>query len=390
MPNILAGIMYGLFFYLLANRLFSNNKWIFWIFLLCAFANPYLIQFFSLARGYGLSVGFLLASLYFLVTADKLNNKYWISVLLGALGVYANLTLLNYFVPLSCLILYNLIKDKNYTQIKLCLLIVGILSAILYLPITKMIRTDQFHFWGNSGFYTDTIIPSVDAALMHNQYLGSKTLIIFSRLIFLVTSTLALVSIFKIVKRKSIEGYEIPILFVGAIVYNLIQFYLFKIPFLNARTSLFYFPLFIISFFVLYNKAFAQFKPYSIYLLSMLAGCCILHITRSYNVKSSFEWWFDANNKQVIEIIRKDQLNLKIADHSSFKCNWIFQPSFAYYTLDRKVNIINSPPYNKNLDSTELVDYYYITSDDKCNWISTNYVELASFDWNTRFLMKKK
>ena len=52
--------------------------------------------------------------------------------------------------------------------------------------------------------------------------------------------------------------------------------------------------------------------------------------------------------------------------------------------------LIIPPPYLKTIDTSELADYYYITSDDLNDWFRNNYIIDTSFAWNTRYLMKKK
>ena len=77
-----------------------------------------------------------------------------------------------------------------------------------------------------------------------------------------------------------------------------------------------------------------------------------------------------------------------------FKCNWLFQPSMTFYVKSDFRQTISPPPYHQSIDTTELVDYYYITSDDyngnSASWFRSHYEVLQSFAWDSRFLMKKK
>ena len=67
LPNIIAHLIYLLYGYLLLHYLFRGKRW--WIF--CGFLllnlNPFLFDFWGLCRGYGLSIAFMMASLYHLL-----------------------------------------------------------------------------------------------------------------------------------------------------------------------------------------------------------------------------------------------------------------------------------------------------------------------------------
>ena len=74
-PNLLGHIIYLLFSFLLVLSLTRNRLLIVTGFVLLN-VNPYLLDFFSLARGYGLNLGFEMAGLYFLVRYVK-SREYW-------------------------------------------------------------------------------------------------------------------------------------------------------------------------------------------------------------------------------------------------------------------------------------------------------------------------
>lgn len=63
LPNVLSFILYltGSFFIYRS----SKNNWLFFLAISLTLLNPFLIEFFSLARGYGLSLAFMLMGLFF-------------------------------------------------------------------------------------------------------------------------------------------------------------------------------------------------------------------------------------------------------------------------------------------------------------------------------------
>lgn len=62
---------------------------------------PFLFDFFQYQECYGLSLGFMSLSLYYLVlyVKNRRLNQMFLSLFFAAIGVVANFTLLNYYLP---------------------------------------------------------------------------------------------------------------------------------------------------------------------------------------------------------------------------------------------------------------------------------------------------
>jgi hypothetical protein len=108
-PNLLGYGLYLIFSFLLLNRFVGKTTAVFGFCLLNL--NPYLLDFFSLCRGYGLALGFLMMSLFFFASflssfmemspgAGRL-----LTISLGAAGasVLCNFTLLNVYLSMIVL-----------------------------------------------------------------------------------------------------------------------------------------------------------------------------------------------------------------------------------------------------------------------------------------------
>jgi len=107
LPNLLAYLVYLVFAFLLLQR-FAKTR----ILVVCGFLllnlNPYVLDFFSLSRGYGLSLGFLMAGLYFffLFLGDMASGEprdlrdLYISLAAVSLAVLSNFVLLNVYLSL--------------------------------------------------------------------------------------------------------------------------------------------------------------------------------------------------------------------------------------------------------------------------------------------------
>ena len=106
-PNLLGYSLYLCFSFLILHR-FIKNK----VFIVCGYLllnlNPYVLDFFSLCRGYGLSLGFLMAALFFFFSfLDKASpspkegyRDLSRSLAAATLAVLANFSLLNVYLSL--------------------------------------------------------------------------------------------------------------------------------------------------------------------------------------------------------------------------------------------------------------------------------------------------
>jgi len=112
LPNLLAFVVYLLFSFLILDR-FVKNKMITVCGYLLLSLNPYVLDFFSLCRGYGLSLAFLMASLFFFFsfmenTIENKPKRYRplnFSLAAAALAVLCNFSLLNVYISLAVLAL---------------------------------------------------------------------------------------------------------------------------------------------------------------------------------------------------------------------------------------------------------------------------------------------
>jgi hypothetical protein len=121
-PNLLGYALYLVFAFLLLNKFVSRTTAVFGFLLLNL--NPYVLDFFSLCRGYGLSLGFLMASLYFfasflsgITTQQKDAERDLIFSLCAAAGsVLCNFTLLDVYFALTVLAVFAFVISNLRTK----------------------------------------------------------------------------------------------------------------------------------------------------------------------------------------------------------------------------------------------------------------------------------
>ena len=106
-PNLLGYSLYLLFSFLILHRFVKNR-----VIVICGYLllnlNPYILDFFSLCRGYGLSLGFLMAALFFFVSFLEKSipspregyRDLSRSLATASLAVLSNFSLLNVYLSL--------------------------------------------------------------------------------------------------------------------------------------------------------------------------------------------------------------------------------------------------------------------------------------------------
>ena len=101
---------------------------------------------------------------------------------IAAIAVYANFNLLTFYVCLtgllftiSCFREWHQPLSNFIKRIYPILIVTLLLAIICYFPITNMMATNQFVYWGVDGFYASTLIPLVDASRYGQDYAGLLT-----------------------------------------------------------------------------------------------------------------------------------------------------------------------------------------------------------------------
>ncbi|MCO4807670.1 MAG: hypothetical protein KC456_13890 [Flavobacteriales bacterium] len=156
LTNVLALILYGLGVWRIGSRLKFEMKWLLMINLL--FAYP-IIEYFGLARGYGISFAFLLLQLSYLleyVTQRKLKDLY-LSVLCLGLAVFANLGLtVHLVVSLGVMVLSNMLpmQRPKYWFPVVCS---GVFVVIFGTIGSGLNRNNELYFGQSAGFYNTTV-----------------------------------------------------------------------------------------------------------------------------------------------------------------------------------------------------------------------------------------
>jgi hypothetical protein len=274
--------------------------------------HPYLIDFFSLARGYALGLSFELLALAGLLSFINNANKYFptIIALVLCLATLGNFSMLNFqlaalgVTTLFCLLLFF---QKKWTLSKLLkALIPGwIVSGIFFywiLPVLFSLKENgNLYFGGSNGFWKDTV-----TSLIHNlsyNAIWDEPLEILLKIITI--STFMIVPFWLIAKKKLMHEdswkklFAVYILLSLMISSTIVQHYYLGTLYLIERTALLFLPVFLSLLVILLTNT------KTIFFQKLLTGLLCIHFIFSASKASVLEWKMNANNDKAIELINK-------------------------------------------------------------------------------------
>lgn len=376
-PSLIA----HLFFLFYSAKLVSNfeNKWISLSAFLILNLNPYLLDFFSLARGYGISLGFMMASIYYLYLLHvnyKTKNAV-ASILFAALAALGNLTLLNYCVVdygvILFLLSYNNFKTVTFfsqcikNTIKQMLLPTFFIILFLWfiLPVSFDLRkAGALFFGGEQGFWEDTvgtIVPRLWYGLDFTYLLQRLT----KGLFLLIPLVASIYIVFKHLKKKTTNRNlflgSLLLLFFLIILSTVVQHSLLGTFYLIERAVLFLFVLLMLIFVFFMNELVVERKIFQS-TIHVFAGIVFIHYLFSINLKYVYEWKDDCETKEMLTDLEKIKQQPAEKFNLSIGVPLALESSINYYRIVNNLSWLNQAMRSKKINY--LNDYFFITPSD--------------------------
>jgi hypothetical protein len=350
-----------------------------------------------LARGYGLSLGFLMMHWYFLIkTFSNYNNKLYLRLMFFALicAVASNFSILYYAISFGIIQIIFLLKNKKeykdlhsiWQSNKYFLIVSFALTvAFLYEPIRKLIKYKQLYFGGENNFFDDTIYSLVYYSSVSFKLNESQINVIYYVVLFIISLFIfsILIRIFKN-KFYSLSSFFI-CSFILIIFIEIFFFYLFNTKYLIQRTAIFLIPLFTIALLsVLYEI--------NTIILSSLIGIIsifTLYFTLKFiPLENSLNWGYDSDTEVLISDLNNIVKEKPRTKKLSLGIDWIFQPSLNFYRLTTNagnwLDTLTKDGYeNKNFD------YYYVESNSLNKFVDTSkYKIIKTYSQSNNTLIK--
>ena len=373
--NLLAFACYCVAFLLWLKE---NARGIYYIpITVCLFFNPYMLDFFMLARGYGLGMCLMMMSIFavskLLNKKDiRLNDYYW-PLSLAALAVWANFAFLNFYlgfcVVIELIITYRrleikkLAKENFFKKHQPVIVVTCILFAAIFWPMFQIMKAHQL-YGGMDGFWQNTVQSLIARSIYESIYPAWVTLII-NYFILLSIGTFILYLIFKL-KTESRKTLINPVVHAGFFLLlpalaNILEHHLLKTEFPEDRTAVFYIPLFMFFIIRLSETIKIRFNL----VLYVLCVLVTINLYSNLNFNYVWEWKYDVNTGKMMSNLKGLLSDCKSTSNAQINlgCNPLFEPTTNYYRQYLEMNCI------KELDRDGLVnevdyDYVYIMHND--------------------------
>jgi hypothetical protein len=395
-PNLLSFLLYCWGVYKILNAVFKRESVLYLPAMLLFICNPYLLDYFGLCRGYGMSSALAIVSLSYLISGFKNTEvrDIWIAFVLSILASYANFTLLVFWAAVIVFTgFYFIMHSENFRAlIKPFLLLLfsnALYVALIANPLIRMHDANEFQFWTSGGFYKETILPLIAYSHSGSGLIpGVRELAVLvfmtigANLLFLLVRLIKLEKLITLIKRPQfvITG----ILLLTAII-NILQCWIMKTPNLHGRTALFFYPLFIavfVGFLGIIPELKFRFAQKVVAIA--FAVICIYHVADRFRMNWVRDGYQSVNTFEVLDYLKTHEPNKPV----SLEAYWYLYHSFNYYVFTGKVPWLKLEFYDEKVDTTTNADYYYI--------FSSNFGELESrYECvkeisNDRMLLKRK
>jgi len=371
LPNLLAHLVFIIVSIKFVNKFFKP-KFAVGAFILINF-NPFMLDFFSLGRGYGLALMFLMLSVYFISLAlfsseSKFYKNINLAFIFGGLAILSNSPFLIFYLALWIVFILfifinryfpaiKLIKDSTTRSIKSTFKRVGLSSTIFFvfillslLIVLKLKKMGEIYVGGKTGFFSDTIISLVRSSLYSNQPVSFEHIIIGAAILIFNFLILAFYLREFVKDGLNPKGHlSIGLFFVGIVnaiaVGTIMQHYIFGINYLTGRIALFFIPLFGLVVALFWQDIFdKKIIPRKIILSAfyLIALVFMVNFLISANFNKTLVWTYDADTKTAVNDLatylkeNKEQylpLNRKL----KIGVDWVFEPSVNYYIFKNKL-----------------------------------------------------
>ena len=365
-----------LLFLIYSAKLVSHfhNKWLIIASFLILNLNPYLVDFFSMARGYGLSIGFMMASIYYLYVFHKelKTRMAAVSLIFSTLGVLSNFVLLNYMLSLYAVILFLYFyhskiaciptAEPGFLKKLITPTLIFLLSLAFILPVGLALKNaDALYFGSSEGFWKGTVYSIVDRCFFELGY--NYWLQRIAKAFMVVIIAGACIRSFLQIKRKQFSQQGLflvsSLMLLGmCIISTVLQNWLFHTPYLLDRTALFLMVLFTVVLVSFVNE-YAMEKSWAAGIAYVTAIITVIHMSLSLNLDYVLEWKLDMNTKEMLIDLEKIKTIPQEKSNVSLNIPLWYEQGINFYRDIYQLTWLNHISRSKKRNL--LDDYYYLS-----------------------------
>ena len=361
LPNLLFFPLYFYFTYKISTEL-SNKilKWTFFISLV--FAHNF-IEYFSLTRGYGMSMALLLASIWHLIQVFKYSQlkHYFLSSLFMSLAILANLTLINSAILLLGILTLQILNTWDKTKYNKTIKTLGIVWFTLGIPIGLSIKLllifkeKGLLYYGTLDGLWELTVKSLIELLS-----GKESEIIEGFILFYFVAMLIIFFI-NIIKGKNFSSiWNKQFIFfyflIGNIIAILILGELLHINYPEDRTGLYLFPYFVGSIIFLFDSISKKMNTKLLMLIILPFLFFPIHFLFSMNLSHTSFWKTERIPHRFYDTIldksKQANKNFTMGGYHVRTLCWAYE-NFRH---GGELNQIQTKNYPEDISSYQVVD----------------------------------
>jgi hypothetical protein len=364
-------------------------------------ANPYVLDFFALSRGYGIAYGLMAGSIWHLnryLEAGLRIRSAVASVAFALLAVAAHLTLLHFALAVLAVVVAapallggerlplgaRLVAALRRTAVPIALAMAFLVPTALV--VRGLRRVEAFYYGGEASFWHDTIVTVFDSSLYERDYLaavGGPPGALSHLLGVLAVFTLVIAgwqSIQLVSRRPWGAAPLLPALVVVLLtcwLASVAQHVALDVPYLTRRTALYLLVLFAFVFVVVVAELGRQSVRWRA-LLGVAALATGAHLLNAANVTYALEWKTSADVRQMVQDLaalserpEPGKVNTTVGAHIEFEA------PLNYYRATGHVGWLNLA--SRATKDHPLNDFYLYTAADWERVVPDSFVVLKSY-----------
>lgn len=366
LPNVLAGGIFLMVLVRLLTRIFSGWQVRLIGFILIA-CNPYLIDYFSIARGYGISMAMMMCGIYFICkfisTACQLREGL-IALLFFALATLANLTCIHLLFSTAFLLAVATFffgnKAGRMKKIILFLLFPMIFFSLLAPFVFHLQKAGAF-FFGREATSPLVVFASLGDAMAYGTRYFTWLSPLLVKLFYLIP-LVALIEIFRRRKTFRVSPSSLSLLFLTALFFlsfgiPLLQHYIMGTNFLVGRTAMIFIP----QLFLLLLLVVQRGNRIVQVLVSIFALFSLTHFCLSLDKRSFYDFREQVDVKDAMKLLHDMKIPVSEKCFANILSSDLpFEEQINYYRMRFGMDNFGHTSRKENVPACS---YYYLTAE---------------------------
>lgn len=354
--SVLSFLIFAYFTYRILDFFETNLSKITFLFLMLC--NPLTLEFFSLARGYGIALSFLMGTIYYSLSyiQHQSSNKNLQKIFIfGSIAMLGNYTVL---FPIAGIFIYLFFIQKNkfLTQIfskknipyTLLFIIINI-GAVANMLLIKYI-TNDLQYGADHSFLLESL-PSLFLHIAFIPYPSSSIMVRTGTIVLSFFTFFMIINTFiiSLLKKENLLGFASSVFILCFVFYSLTHI-LFYSPYPLSRTTLSLFPFMAINLIIWLERVIK-----SKYLKKTIKISCIFFLLlfsiQNFSLNHTLEWKNQSQVQYVFEDIikihkQKTDLSPTILCDEAHYAVWInyysrkssFKHKIKAFYIDKEIN----------------------------------------------------